>query len=68
MAHRGGSSRRNQDIDTTITSVQCDGLVSRRNINGKMCFLKMDRLSQDFTYNLSINNCTVSVYRVYRID
>lgn len=28
MAHRGGNSRRNQDIDTTITSVQCDGLVS----------------------------------------
>lgn len=26
MAHRGGNSRRNQDIDTTITSVQCDGL------------------------------------------
>lgn len=27
MAHRGGNSRRNQEVDTTITSVQCDGLV-----------------------------------------
>lgn len=32
MAHRGGNSRRNQEIDTTITSVQCDGLVRVKNI------------------------------------
>lgn len=48
MAHRGGNSRRNQEIDTTITSVQCDGLVRKQNISVKLFPQKLKRKIRKF--------------------